>query len=290
MLLKPTLIRILKTKAATATGRPAFVSAASGLAILDDYIYCIADDEHSLACFKLETEEAGEFIDLGLGTLPSEKDLRKSLKADFESIIKLPESNSLLLLPSGSAINRMTAVHYKNTRVSQINLTLLYKELEKSLPELNIEGAVIFNKELILLQRGNGPTGQNALIYLNLEVFLAELANSCLTSNSLSNIKEINLGKLSGVPLSFTDACVWNDKIYFLAVAENSASTYLDGEFSGARLGSLDYQGNLISSDTLDISEKPEGLEFDAKNNRFLIVTDSDDAAIPAKLYSLRVP
>ncbi len=134
---------------------------------------------------------------------------------------------------------------------------------------------------LRLFQRGNGRKNQNGTIDVNLADLLVEKI-------TISFVKHMELGKHNGENLSFTDATLFNNQIYFLAVAEASESTYLDGEFKGSGLGIMDLKGKIIGIEPLNLKHKPEGLCIDGDS--FFVVTDDDDRAMPAQLFKGKLP
>lgn len=152
----------------------------------------------------------------------------------------------------------------------------VFKELSRLIPELNIEGAVIFHEKILLLQRGNGKMNLNALIELNLHSFLKDELHEV-------KITSVDLGKISNTPLGFTDATLHENHVYFLSVAESSESTYSDGAFLGACLGVMTIQGEIIKTTPLEISAKPEGLSI--VDQHIYVVTDSDSRKISSKLF-----
>jgi hypothetical protein len=271
MKLKLEFVRPLECLESTQKGRPSYVAAGSGLVYHNHHFYVVADDEASLACFPNLQAKKGHFIKLFEKTLPLEPKLRKKEKPDLESLVTLDEER-LLALPSGSKDNRVWGAIYnlKTQLVTELDLEKSFRFLQKNIQDLNIEGAVIRQETLLLFQRGNGATHANALVHLNLNEFL-------YGDIKQSKIIPINLGKTQNTFYSFTDASIGpDDLIYFLAAAENSESTYDDGEFIGALIGALNDKFEVVFSRELDVPGKPEGLAFDEHGN-FFIITDEDD-------------
>jgi hypothetical protein len=168
-----------------------------------------------------------------------------------------------------------------NYRIQELSFKQVYATLETIYPELNIEGAVIVGKKIRLFQRGNGKLHQNAIIDLNLNEFLKDRVFD-LTH------KQIDLGRLQNIPLSFTDATIANNLCWYLAVAENTESTYLDGEFVGAIMGKMDLAGTLLEQYPLNILSKPEGIVIEG--NQIYIITDDDDRMKPSGLFQGNLP
>lgn len=252
-----------------------YIAAASGLIQHEGHFYVISDDELSLLKFSLNG--TSKLITIFEGTLPEEPKARKKVKPDFESIVMLNDG-SILCIPSGSKANRVRGAIIKpDDSVKELSFVCIYAELTKRFPDLNIEGAVVFEDKIRLFQRGNGMHHQNAIIDMKLENFLSDEYKD-------PAIRDIKLGTLDAIQLSFTDACLSQGFFWFLAVAENSESTYLDGDFSGAIIGAMDLEGNIHFEEELDLRFKPEGLVVQGKD--IFVVTDSDDRKKPSKLYA----
>lgn len=252
-----------------------YIAAASGLAYHNGTFYVVSDDE--LALVKYTPGLRGEVIRIFEGTLPSDPKARKKVKPDFESILMLPDQ-TILCIPSGSKANRVRGAIVKaDHSVKEITFVCIYAELTKRFPDLNIEGAVLFEDKIRLFQRGNGKHHQNAIIDMPLDDFLSDEFKNLV-------IRDIKLGTLNAIQLSFTDASFSQGLFWFLAVAENSESTYLDGEYAGAIIGAMDLEGNIHFEEEIDLPHKPEGLVV--REKQIFIVTDADDRSKPSKLYS----
>jgi hypothetical protein len=238
-----------------------FVAAASGLVLNNDQFYLVADDELFAVVVDKKNPEQGKTITLFSGALAEEKKLRKQTKPDLESMVVLP-SGDLLCIPSGSEKHRCTGVLIKpdGSEIKLVDFSRLYSELRKTFSELNIEGAVIVDDWLRLFQRGNGKKQQNGTVNVNYKDLLQDKI-------TISFVKHYELGKQNGANLSFT---------------------YLDGEFKGSVLGTMDLKGNLLRLEALDLKYKPEGLCTDGDN--FYVVTDADDRSTPAKLFQGKLP
>lgn len=276
------------------------VKAASGLVKVENTFYVISDDEVSLAEFKFEGDTQANYIKLLEKELPRDPAERKRQKPDWESLAQLEiaqDKRILLAVPSGSTENRMTGafVHLdkagivdKNSNPVTIDFSEIYKSLKAKLTDLNIEGACVFNNRLKLFQRGNGAAGKNAIIDIDLAGFCNDLENAVsVKAQHVLAVTEYDLGHLDGHKLDFTDACAVNDKVWFLAVAEDSRSTYEDGQYYGAIIGCLDSSGKEIARYEIDCATKPEGLWVDVESHRlcFYVVTDADSSTIFASVY-----
>lgn len=276
------------------------VKAASGLVKTANTFYVIADDEISLAEFNFEGDTKAHYTKLIEKELPQDPKERKRQKPDWESLVQLELSKGkkiLLAVPSGSTENRVTGAFVsldtagfvdQNSNAITADFSEIFKSLKAKITDLNIEGACVVNNRLKLFQRGNGAEGRNAVIDLDLAGFCTDLKNrAAIQAQHILAITDYNLGYLNGHKLDFTDACVVNDKIWFLAVAEDSQSTYDDGQYCGAIIGCLDSSGKEIARYEIDCATKPEGLWVDLEDHRwcFYVVTDADSSTIFASIY-----
>jgi hypothetical protein len=77
----------------------------------------------------------------------------------------------------------------------------------------------------------------------------------------------------------------------FCAVAEDTEDAYRDGPCIGAAIGIVSHDGQLLSMQQFDQPHKVEGIS--ARQNgdilELLLVTDPDDAEIPAVLLSASI-
>lgn len=264
--------------------RPEFVtslpvSAASGLVIHHGEFFIASDDETHV----LHGSPVKGFKSYALWEedLPEDEKERKKVKPDFESLFL--DDDELFVLPSLSRKNRIRGAKVKLSRDGKIlsheviHLKNLRKKLDELVPDLNLEGGVRKNKKLHLFQRGNGERGVNSVITLdNLDAEDFEA-------------RPITLLFIGDVPYTITDATVKDNEIWFLAVAEDTNSTFVDGEILGSAIGKFDEHFRVTQFLTLDLKGKTEGIAFDDKGVVWL-VTDDDSREKPSRLFRLTVP
>jgi len=252
------------------------VFAASGLVISSGKFFIVSDDEISLLSGVPGRFEMRKLWDHDLPEDPKE---RKKIKPDLECLYL--NGRKLFLLPSFSRLNRFEGAIVDLDESGEIlghkviDFADLRLKLDKLIPDLNIEGALIFNHRLHLFQRGNGKNGSNSVIICD--------------DLKADNFQVINLmlPVHKDIPLTVTDAALRGQKIYFTAVAENTDSTYLDGEVLGAFLGTLNESFEVDSLREIPVSGKPEGLSFDAEGSMYF-VTDDDSRETPSRLFRIR--
>ena len=299
-------IRELDLLAAPSDGRPLHLSAASGLVRAGRSLYVVADDELHLGVFDASDTKAGHLVRLFPGELPATAADRKARKPDLEALVLLPSftgysRGALLALGSGSKRNRcrgallaLDAQGEAGDTPQVCDLSGLFAVPEDIFPALNIEGAVVIGDELCLLQRGNKRAVQNAVIRFHLPALLAALGSGLpIEFLAPSAICAVALGEIKGVPLCFTDAAALpNGEFVFTAIAEDTEDNYDDGPCTGAAVGIADREGRLRCLYRLDRPHKIEGVDARVEGRviRLLLVTDADDAAVPASLYCATIP
>ncbi len=294
-------IRELDLVEPTATGRPRHLSAASGLVCVKSFQYVVADDELHLGVFRAGDNTPGHLLRLFDGTLPDRNPERKKQKPDFETLTVLPPfedyaQGALLAVGSGSKRNRRNAALLRLDPQGAIegapvilDLAPLFAPLDDLMRGLNIEGAVVRGDELALFQRGNRKNTGNAVIRMALPHFIDALKNGRDVALPPFTVGFFDLGTIDGVSLSFTDATgLPNGDTVFTAIAEDSDNAYDDGPCIGAAIGILGCDGALRVVHHLAHPYKIEGVaaRVEGDSLHLLLVTDADDANIPATLYS----
>ncbi|KOY88264.1 hypothetical protein AD998_17070 [bacterium 336/3] len=254
-------------------------SAASGLVYYKQNLFVIADNSGFLYQYEMKTKK----ITHHALTENPQHFTPKQDKLDFEAITK--KGNELHIFGSGSKRNRCQKFVFdlNSNETQNFDLTTLYDKITKdtkiSEEELNIEGALYYKKNLFLFQRGNGKEAKNGIIKV--------------TSSQKISFKQIDLPKINNVSASFTDAILVKDKIYFLASAEDSQSTYLDGKVLGSIFGVLNTETFEIEK-TIQITthQKFEGLTFYKKEKdkmQFLLCEDNDTEQLETTIYKLEI-
>lgn len=261
------------------------LGSASGLIYHDNTIIAIGDNSSYLYEYQMETNT--------LNRLPlaenSEENIPKKFKPDFEALTKYQDS--LYIFGSGSTENRnvMVQVDAKTKKVIASNdLSNLYLALQsfgEIKPEdFNLEGAIYNGETWFLFNRGNGKTNKNV-------VFSVEAKNLTNEFRILSN--EYKLPKIKGIRASFTDAILVDDKIYFLATAENTESTYNDGEVLGSIVGRIDIKKMKIDfTKKITNTQKFEGITLFKKSEKeleFLLCEDNDTEVLESSIFKLKI-
>jgi hypothetical protein len=282
---------------------PGHISAASGIVVAGRFLYVVADDELHLGVFDLDGGSDGTLMRLFPGDLPDEAAARKASKPDLEALVRLPPfpgypAGALFALASGSRSNRQTgALLGLDTAGApsgvprSVDLSALYTPMHRRFPALNLEGAVVCDQQLVLLQRASGDHPENALIRFPLADVLQALsgADPLRLPELPIDTRTVDLGSIENVPLGFTDAAALPDgRLVFSAAAESVDDTYHDGPCVGSALGILDADGRVQRLDFVQPVQKIEGVDarVDGAAIRLLMVSDADDRSRPGRLFS----
>nr|WP_297309646.1 hypothetical protein [uncultured Flavobacterium sp.] len=260
------------------------ISAASALTYQKNIISLISDDSNVLYEYNISDDKLSK-ITLSEGEV---EQISKKEKLDFETLVDF--DNATYIFGSGSKNNREKGIYInkeKNT-VESLNLHYLFDSM-KSFAELNnvdfnIEGAAYANNEWYFLNRGNGPSNKNL-------IFTVQGKN--LTDDFNLFFNEFELPKINNVPTGFSDGLVIKNKLYFLATAENSNSTYADGKIEGTLFGCINLKKmKLEYTQQISSSNKFEGItlyKLKGKKAVFLLCEDADNNSLESEIYKLEI-
>lgn len=265
------------------------IGSASGLFFNNGTIYLVSDNSHMLYEYNITTKKLDKTPLVNKDYLGVLENVPKPEKPDYEAIAT--DGNNMYLFGSGSTENRNTIGHidYCTKEIyPHIDATDLYLVMqgfgEISLENFNIEGAVHHNDVWYLLNRGNGPAAQNGIFTLNGDI--ADTSFQILYN-------KIKLPKIKGAQAGFTDAVMVGNKLYFIAAAEQSASTYEDGQVSGSMIGCIDIENmKVVFTKVISDKNKFEGITVfkeNANTIEFLLCEDTDSDAIESAIFKLTV-
>lgn len=283
-------VRTLQMEKPSGPGRMPHVSAASGLVKVGSTLWVASDDENQLAAF--DGGKKGRWVAALPGVLPADKEARREVKPDFEALVEIP--GGLFTLTSGSAPNRTKGAFVPteggDTRV--VEAAPLLKALGARIEQLNIEGAAVVGDRLKLFHRG-GENGGNSIIDVDLAgLSRAISAGEPLGADLIKGITKVDLGKLGGVPLGFSDASPLADgSIVFTASAEDTKDPKLDGAVTGSIIGILGPDGQVRA--TFPVKDlKLEGVHAEVKGGdvHVLLVSDADDEKVASPLHRAVLP
>ena len=255
------------------------ISAASGLVYSQNVLFVISDSSSFLYQYDISKKLLLKF--------PLVKEARENIekaeKPDLESITQ--HGNQLIMLGSGSTQKRNTmfSLDLSSDALQSQDLSALYQKLKIvgsfTDDQLNIEGAIYAHQTMLLFQRGNSKNSRNGIFII--------------PNNQEDGIRfvPISLPTLDDIETTFTDAILVNDKIYFLACAENTESTYEDGEVLGTVLGIMHAPTfEIINVQLLSEHQKFEGITLYKESEtkiEFLLCEDNDTETLETTIYQL---
>jgi hypothetical protein len=260
------------------------IGSASGLIYKDNSLFIIGDNSGFLYEYNIDSKNLQRQQIIENAT----ENIVKSEKPDFEAITHF--GDNLYVFGSGSTPkrNKMVQINTVEKEISTNDLTDLYGVMQSfgeiKPDDFNIEGAIYNGESWFLFNRGNGKSKKNI-------VFTIHGKNLTNEFNILSN--DYKLPKIKGVRSSFTDAILVDTKIYFLATAEDTNSTYKDGEILGSCIGRIDLETMKIDFiEKISDSHKFEGITLYSKNNEtieFLLCEDNDTEELKSNIYKLKL-
>jgi hypothetical protein len=259
------------------------IGAASGIVYKDNSLLIIGDNSGFLYDYQIDSSDLKRYP---LLENPIENTPKKD-KADFESITHF--GDSLYIFGSGSTEkrNKMVEVNSNDKKViATTDLSYLYEVMQSfgkiNAEDFNIEGAIYNGESWFLFNRGNGSSNKNVLF---------TIGGKNLTNDFTILSNDYKLPKIKGVRSSFTDAILVDDTIYFLATAEDTKSTYDDGEILGSLIGCIDMKTMKIDfTQKISDSHKFEGLTLYANSKEkieFLLCEDKDTEILETEIYKL---
>ncbi len=259
------------------------IGSASGLIYKNNSLLIIGDNSGFLYEYQLNSKELKRHP---LLENPIENTPKKD-KADFEAIAYF--ADSLYVFGSGSTANRNKMIQLNDTDkkiIATHDLTDLYAVMQNfgeiNPEDFNIEGATYNGQNWYLLNRGNGISNKNVLF---------TIAGKNLTNNFQILSNSYKLPKIKGLRSSFTDAILVDDTLYFLATAEDTQSTYDDGEVLGSLIGSIDLKTMKINfTQKISDTHKFEGITLYADSPeklQFLLCEDNDTEVLETTIYQL---
>ncbi|MHA3788059.1 DUF6929 family protein [Flavobacterium hauense] len=263
------------------------IGSASGLLLNGTNLYLVSDNSHILYDYNLTDKKLDKINIAPQGYNGPLENVPKKEKADYEALTSIGEE--LYLFGSGSTAKRNTILHVdaQSKKVHPpIDATELYLAMqdfgEINPDNFNIEAVANDGSNWYVFNRGNGPKGQNGVFTMTGDI--NETAFQFVYN-------EVKLPKINGAPSSFTDAIFVDDKLYFLAAAEKTTSTYKDGEVAGTLIGRMDPESMEVEfTEVISTKNKFEGITLFKKNGNkleFLLCEDTDSDAAESDIYKL---
>lgn len=263
------------------------IGSASGLFFNGSSLFLISDNSHMLYEYKLADKKLEKIAIAPRNHTGPLENVAKKDKADYEALTAI--GDELYLFGSGSTEKRNTILHIDSQSKKiypPIDATDLYLAMQSfseiDAENFNIEAAVNNGSTWYLFNRGNGPKGQNGIFTLEGDI----------NETSFQIIyNDVTLPHIEGAPAGFTDAVLVDGKLYFIAAAEKSGSTYHDGEVAGTLIGRIDPESMEIEfTEVISLKNKFEGITL-YKNTtntiEFLLCEDTDSDVAESDIYKL---
>jgi len=259
------------------------IGSASGLFYKDNLLTVISDNSGFLYEYNTESKDLKTY-----SLIPNAaSNIPKKQKPDFEAVTS--DAQNFYIFGSGSTENRNTMVQFdkaSKTAVKAVDLSDLYLSMQSfgniKPEDFNIEGVALSGETWYFLQRGNGAKGKNM-------IFTVEAQN--LENNFTILANDYKLPKIKGIRTTFTDGILVGKKLYFLATAEDSKSTYSDGEVLGSIIGSVNIETmKLEFTQQITDKHKFEGLALisdSEKQIEFWLCEDNDTDIQQSEIYKL---
>ena len=263
------------------------IGSASGLLFNGTSLYIVSDNSHLLYEYSLIDKKLEKINIAPKGYTGPLENVPKPEKGDYEAITAM--GDEIYIFGSGSTDKRNTILHIDSQSKKvypPIDATDLYLSMQEfseiNKDNFNIEAAVNYGTTWYLFNRGNGPKKQNGVFTLEGDI----------NETSFQFIyNDVQLPKINGFQSSFTDAVLIDDKLYFLAAAEKSNSTYKDGEVAGTLIGRMDTESMEVEfTDIISLKNKFEGIILYKKTDKtleFLLSEDTDSDATASDIYKL---
>lgn len=262
------------------------IGSASGLFFNNNSLYLIADNSLVLYEYNIDTKKLEKHP--VAGSSPTENIAKKD-KPDFEAIAA--DDNVLYLFGSGSTDKRNLVIAFDpetKKAAPATDVTDLYLNMQDFgqiyAANFNIEAAVYDKGTWYLFNRGNGPKKQNGIYTITGDLWLGSY-------QILYN--DIELPAIHGAQSGFTDAVAANGKLYFIAAAEKSDSTYHDGEVAGSLAGRIDMETMEVEfTHLISGKHKFEGITIyreTPKAIEFLLCEDTDSDINESDIFKLTI-
>lgn len=259
------------------------VGSASGLIYNNNNLLLIGDNSGYLYDYNIVSKNLQKHA---LIENPTEN-IPKKDKIDFESLVYYDNNVYVFGSGSGKLRNEMVKMNpISNDTISTSDLFPLYTSMADfakiKTDQFNIEGAIYNGENWFLFNRGNGKDNKNVIFTVKGNDLVNEY-------QILSN--NYKLPKINGFQSGFSDAVLVDDKIYFLATAENTNSTTEDGKILGTLIGRMDVKTMKIDfTKKISDNQKFEGITLyskDGKNINFLLCEDNDNTTLESDIYQL---
>ncbi len=251
---------------------PSEITSASSLLNVDGRIFVCCDDQHSL--YELRGQSWFQHKWSEAPVLPKNLKELKKVKPDFEALLgPIRDGAAMLLIPSGSKSNRTQVLKFdlQSHEFTAFDMLPFFQLLNHKLGSLNVEGTAIDGDDYIFMNRG-ALAEQSSLVRVEVSTLL------------IKSICKLDFGFLKDIPLHGSELCLFENKIYALAVAEDTSNSYDDGKVVGSALFEILLSDFSIQNAwQFELAVKLEGLC--RYQNQWLVSTDPDGLG-PSEFFS----
>lgn len=251
------------------------INAASGLQHDQDQLYIVSDNSPYLYHYNVLEEQTDKVL---LDSTQQGELIAKKDKKDFEALCDV--GDALVIVGSGSKPQRQDAFIYdkRNRNVRHVSLESIYQQMQEigevDQDNFNIEGLTYANGVWYFLNRGNGERNQNVIFTVGGDL------DFVLRPETL-RAHHVQLPRIQNYITGFSDGVIVDDRLFFIATAEDSASTYHDGECKGSYLSYIRLSDwKLGPTSLLSNTKKLEGLALygqSADTLTFILCEDPDE-------------
>ena len=259
------------------------LGSASGLLYHNNNLTLIGDNSGFLYDYNIQSKKLNTHALIDNAAT----NIEKKLKPDFEAITL--HNKTIYIYGSGSTKNRNVMIEmdaFSKKVIRKHDLSDLYRQLQIigniKADDFNIEGAVFDGEKWYIANRGNGKKTKNVIFTIK---------SKSISNAAVIDAKKFKLPKLNGVKTSFTDIILVSNKIYFLAAAEDTDSTFFDGEILGTLLGCIDLKTMSVDFTTkISDHKKFEGIALyqqTSKTISFLLCEDNDSPVLESEIYQI---
>lgn len=299
-----TLVRALDVDPASHPRGRSHICSASGLAVIGDWFYFVADEENHLIALPKDGVEAGalQLLPLGEDPLPADDAERKRRKKDLELVFDVPAQAGAprMLVAWGSGSRASRDVGYVMTlaadgslegRPRRISLAPLHDVLRGYTGDLNIEAGLVLGNELHLFSRASEEAPTNGWFRIDLDALTGFLhTEGDAPRVPAVRFAEIDLGRMGGVPVGISDATARSDGGWLLSgSAEHESDVDDDDRIEGSVLLACAPGGHVTWQARLEGHHKVEGIAFDGRGTLWM-TTDDDAPDVPSQLRRLDWP
>ena len=278
------------------------VASGSGIAVQNDSAFIIGDDVNYMAVLNIKNRGTAN---IPFDTNATADRIPKPNKHDLESCTLAEINNQTYLLAFGSGgispmrdslfgLNRTNAGQDFKVSLNRLYLAISQRAgLQKG--ELNIEGATIAGKNLLLFNRG-----KNFIVVIpwdEMGGFIAQADSGHVPSFKIIHVQ---LPVINNFQVGFSGACtIDEDHILFTASLEETTDYIQDGAVKGSYIGIIelhndsapiknfaqlkDDKGNVV----LDKLESIDIIEKSSSSIQAIAVADNDDGA--SKIFRIMI-